>query len=158
MESLDLIFFQALADMSADMKKAQQKKAEDVLKRLRKGEEFGVLAKALSDDKRTKKRGGSSGFFSKGKRINSYGEAFEQKAFSLKVGEISDVFEAKNGFYILKVVEKKEGGDASGRLIQRAQRQREKGCDKTHQQAGCRPAQGAANVDGPGQRGFVARV
>ena len=103
----NLILFEVKKDDTPDVKKEKKKKAEEVLKKLKKGEDFEALAKEISDDRRTKKRGGSTGFFSKGKRKNSYGEEFENRAFSLKTGEISDVFEGKKGFYIIKVAEKK---------------------------------------------------
>lgn len=103
----NLILFEVKEDDVPDVKKKKEKQAEKTLKRLKKGEDFEALAKELSDDKRTKKRGGSTGFFSKGKRKNTYGEIFEEKVFSLKKGEMSDVFEDKKGFYIVKVADKK---------------------------------------------------
>jgi len=103
----NLILFEVKEDDTPAVKKEKKKQANKTLKRLKKGEDFEALAKELSDDKRTKKRGGSTGFFSKGKRKNTYGEIFEKKAFSLKKGEMSDVFEDKKGFYIIKVADKK---------------------------------------------------
>jgi parvulin-like peptidyl-prolyl isomerase len=104
----NLIQFEVKADAAADVKSEKKKLAEQTHKRLKKGEDFEAVAKEVSDDKRTKTRGGSTGFFGAGKRKETYGEAFEQKVFSLKPGELSDVFEGKDGYYIVKVVEKKE--------------------------------------------------
>ncbi|MEI6124946.1 MAG: peptidylprolyl isomerase [Pseudomonadota bacterium] len=104
----NLIQFEVKEDATPDDKKEKKKLAEQALKRLKKGEDFEVVAKEVSDDKRTKTRGGSTGFFGKGKRQETYGDAFEEKAFSLKQGDMSDVFESKGGFYIVKVIEKKE--------------------------------------------------
>jgi len=104
----NLIQFEVKAGATADVKTEKKKLAEQTLKRLKKGENFEAVAKEVSDDKRTKTRGGSTGFFSAGKRKEIYGEAFEKKAFSIKPGEMSDVFEGKDGYYIVKVLEKKE--------------------------------------------------
>jgi peptidyl-prolyl cis-trans isomerase C len=103
-----LIFFEAKDEAGAELRKQQKSKADKVHKRLKAGEDFEALAKELSDDSRTKRRGGTTGFFSEGRRAKVYGEPFEQYAFSLKPGEVSPVFAGKDGWYILSVVEKKE--------------------------------------------------
>ncbi len=109
----NLILFEVKDDATAEEKTEKEKKAEEVLKQLKNGADFEKLAKELSEDKRTKKRGGSTGFFSKGKRLNTYGEKFEEIVFSLKPGETSDVFESKKGFYIVRVADKKARRDQS---------------------------------------------
>ena len=103
-----LIQFEVKDNATAQQKAEKKHLAEKTLSRLKKGEDFEPVAKELSDDKRTKTRGGNTGFFTRGKRTDIYGEAFEAKAFSLKPGEISNVFEGKNGYYIIKVAERKE--------------------------------------------------
>ncbi len=103
----NLILFEVKEGDSTDVKKEKEAKARETLKKIKDGADFEELAKQVSDDKRTKKRGGSTGFFSEGRRKNTYGEKFEEVAFSLKQGELSDVFESKKGFYIVKVTEKK---------------------------------------------------
>ncbi|MCX8043103.1 MAG: peptidylprolyl isomerase [Desulfobacterota bacterium] len=105
---VNLIQFEVKDNATEQQKTEKKKQAEKALSRLKKGEDFEALAKELSDDKRTKTRGGNTGFFTRGKRNDIYGEAFEAKAFSLKPGEISDVFQGKNGYYIIKVAERKE--------------------------------------------------
>ncbi len=105
---VSLIFIEVKDDTAA-VKKEKKVKAEKILARLKKGEKIAALAKQLSDDVRTKKRKGTTGFFAKGRRLNSYGQAFENKAFSLKPGELSDVVESKGGFYILQLAKKKAG-------------------------------------------------
>lgn len=99
-----LIFVAVEGDSDKQKKK---EKADKLLNRLKQGEKIKALAKEFSDDRRTKKRGGSTGYFSRGRRLNSYGQAFEDRAFSLKRGEISDVIESKGGFYIIRLVDKK---------------------------------------------------
>ena len=79
-------------------------KAEEVLKRIRSGEDFIKLASEFSEDTSTNSKGGDLGFFPRGKMIKE----LEQAAFSLKPGEISDVIETPYGYHIVKVQEKKE--------------------------------------------------
>jgi peptidyl-prolyl cis-trans isomerase C len=97
-----LIFIEA-KDGSAEKKK----KAEMVLGRLKKGEKIEDLVRQFSDDLRTNKRGGTTGYFARGRRVSSYGQAFEDKVFSMKQGETSGVVKSKDGFYIINVVDKK---------------------------------------------------
>jgi peptidyl-prolyl cis-trans isomerase C len=103
-----LILFESPDNADQKIKKEKEEKARETLTKLKKGADFEELAKELSDDKRTQKRGGNTGFFSKGKREGTYGEKFEEIAFSLKPGATSDVFESKGGLYIVQVVEKKD--------------------------------------------------
>ena len=104
---VNLMLFEVKEDAPPEEATKKLKSAEAALKDLKKGKDFEALAKELSDDKRTKKRGGSTGYFSKGKRKNTYGDKFEEKAFSMKVGELSGVFKDKNGYYIIKIADKK---------------------------------------------------
>lgn len=104
---VNIIQFKLKDKATPEEKKAQKKKAEQALKRLKKGEDFEKVAKEASEDERTKNSGGNTGFFSKGKRMNTYGEKVEVKAFALKTGQLSDIIEEKNGYYIIKVGEKK---------------------------------------------------
>lgn len=94
------------SDSPKDLKKKKALAAK-ALARIKKGEDFEKVAKEMSEDERTKNRGGNTGLFSRGKRASLYGEAFEDKAFSLELNKVSDVFEAKGGLYIIKVVDKK---------------------------------------------------
>jgi peptidyl-prolyl cis-trans isomerase C len=104
---VNLIQFKLKENATSEEKSAQKKKASETLKRLKKDEDFEKVAKEVSEDERTKNNGGNTGFFSKGKRSNTYGPKVEDAAFSMKEGQISDIIEEKNGFYIIKVAEKK---------------------------------------------------
>ena len=97
-----LIFIEAKDD-SAEKKK----KVKRVLGRLKKGEKIEDLVGQFSDDIKTNKRGGTTGYFARDTRVKFYGQVFEDKAFSLKQGEISDVIKAKDGYYIIKLLDKK---------------------------------------------------
>jgi peptidyl-prolyl cis-trans isomerase C len=89
---------------SDEMKKKAEDKAEDILKRIKSGEDFAKLASEFSDDQHSRKKGGEIGFITKDRVTPDLGKV----AFSLKVGEVSPVFETSFGFHILKVEERKE--------------------------------------------------
>lgn len=78
-------------------------KAETVAGLAKRGEDFANLASSFSDDP-TGERGGDLGFFGKGDMIPK----FEEVAFSLKPGEVSDVVKTEFGYHIIKVEERKD--------------------------------------------------
>lgn len=88
--------------LSDKKKEEAKKKAEDILKKVKAGEEFSALAKEYSDDPGSASKGGDLGFFTKGQMV----KPFEEAAFSMKVGEISDLVESEFGYHIIKVTDK----------------------------------------------------
>lgn len=80
-----------------------KEKARGVLERAKKGEDFGALAKEFSDDS-TAKSGGDLGDFGRGQMVPE----FENSAFSLGVGAISDLVQTQFGVHIIKVNSKQE--------------------------------------------------
>jgi peptidyl-prolyl cis-trans isomerase C len=86
--------------------KAQARaKAEGVLKDVKAGKDFAALAKEHSADPGSAAQGGDLGFFQQGQMVGPFNDA----AFSLAPGAISDVVETDFGFHIIKVGEKKPG-------------------------------------------------
>ena len=91
---------------SAAEDKARTKIA-DVIRRAKAGEDFGRLAKELSDDPGSAKNGGEIGFVSKGQLVPD----FEAAMLTLKKGEISpEPVRSPFGFHAIKVLDINEGG------------------------------------------------
>ena len=93
-----------VAPNADDAKKAEAKaKIDEALKRARAGEDFAALAKEYSEDT-TKEDGGNLGIIQKGQTV----KPFEDAAFALKPGEISDIVETRFGYHIIKVDSRQE--------------------------------------------------
>lgn len=87
-------------------KKARERamaQIREVQSKLRQGESFEKLAKQYSEDPATAGRGGDLGFVERGTLFHS----FEETAFSLKPGEISDVVETPVGLHLIQMIEKR---------------------------------------------------
>jgi len=82
---------------------AVRKQAEEVLKRVKAGEDFAALAKQYSEDESNNAKGGDLDYFGRGSMVPE----FEQAAFGMKTGEISDLVKTSFGFHIIKVVDHK---------------------------------------------------
>lgn len=82
--------------------------AKEVLEKLNAGEDFAKLAAEYSTDEQTKENGGELGYFAKGKMVKE----FEDAAFALKVGEISEPVKTKHGYHIIKVTDHVEAAEA----------------------------------------------
>ncbi len=76
----------------------KQSEAIAVLERLKKGESFANLARELSVDRGSGKKGGDLGLFGRGVMV----KAFEDAAFKLNKGEISQPVKTEFGYHIIK--------------------------------------------------------
>jgi parvulin-like peptidyl-prolyl isomerase len=79
-------------------------KIEGLLARAKAGEDFAELAKRYSEDPGSKDTGGLYEDFGRGIMV----KPFEDAAFSVPVGEISDVVETAYGYHILQIVDRKK--------------------------------------------------
>lgn len=79
-----------------------KKKIEAAQKRLKNGEDFAKVAKDVSEGP-SAKRGGDLGYFRRGQMV----KPFEDAAFAMKTGQVSDIVRTRFGFHIIKVTDKK---------------------------------------------------
>lgn len=97
------ILIRADANAPAADKQKAKAKAEELLARAKKGEDFAKLASENSDDPGSKANGGDLSWFSRGQMV----EPFEKAAFSLQPNQISPVVETQFGYHVIQVLEKK---------------------------------------------------
>jgi len=70
------------------------------------GEDFAVIAAALSEDPGSKERGGDLGFFGRGQMV----PAFEEAAFGARPGELVGPVTTSFGAHLIQVLERRPGG------------------------------------------------
>jgi peptidyl-prolyl cis-trans isomerase SurA len=85
-----------------------KKKADTALKRVQDGEDFGEIAKRLSDGS-TKSQGGFLGIYKRGE----LSKELEDKVFQMKRNQLTEVMETKQGYLILQVLEHYDEGEQS---------------------------------------------
>jgi len=85
------------ADTAAARKAAKRRLAEGYLAQLRHGADFATLASRVSEDPGSKANGGSLGLITRGQMVR----VFEDIAFTLRPGQLSDVIESPFGFHIV---------------------------------------------------------
>jgi len=92
------ILINSKSDEDASVRAEKRKKLEAIQDKIAKGADFAALAKENSDCP-SKAQGGDLGFFERGQMV----KPFEDAAFKLKVGEVSDIVETPFGFHLIKV-------------------------------------------------------
>ena len=100
-----LLGFRGAQRSKATRTKDEAKKlAEELVIRTQKGEDFATLAEKYSDDPSAKQNKGDLGFFTWGRMVGS----FQETAFGMNPGEVSDPVESPFGFHVIKVVDRNE--------------------------------------------------
>jgi peptidyl-prolyl cis-trans isomerase D len=94
------ILFKTVGKTDAEIAEIRLK-AEDVLKKANSGASFEDLAKKFSEDDGTKPKGGDLGWIVEGQTVPE----FQQAAFTLPKGSISDLVKTQYGFHIIKVLD-----------------------------------------------------
>jgi peptidyl-prolyl cis-trans isomerase D len=95
------ILFKTIGKTDAEIAEIRQK-AEDVLKKAKSGANFEDLAKKYSEDDATKAKGGDLGWIVEKQTVPE----FEQAAFSVPKGSVSDLVKTQYGFHIIKVLDR----------------------------------------------------
>ena len=95
------ILIQVPQGADAATKAAAKTKAEGILKDLKAGKDFAAAAKENSQDPGSAVNGGDLGYFEQGQMV----PPFEQAAFALKPGQMSELVETQFGYHIIKVAE-----------------------------------------------------
>ncbi|MDT8441748.1 MAG: SurA N-terminal domain-containing protein [Desulfuromonadales bacterium] len=86
-------------DAGPEARAERRRFAEELLDKVRAGEDFAELARAWSDDKASAVNGGDLDYFSRGSMVPE----FERAAFNMQPGDISDLVETGFGYHIIKV-------------------------------------------------------
>jgi peptidyl-prolyl cis-trans isomerase D len=100
------ILFTLPEEAPAEREAAVRAKAEQVLQALRDGADFAALAQANSEDPSTAEKGGDLGFFPRGQMV----QPFEDVAFSLPIGQTSDLVRTAFGYHIIRLEDKVAAG------------------------------------------------
>jgi parvulin-like peptidyl-prolyl isomerase len=98
------ILIKAPSSASPDAREQARAKIDSLHALATGGGDFAQLAEENSEDPGSAAKGGDLGFFGWGKMVGE----FQQAAFSLKTGQISDVIETQYGYHIIKVEEKRD--------------------------------------------------
>lgn len=104
---MQMIFLPIPVGSDPAVKEQQSAKAQTIMKRSRAGEPFEGLANEFAPA--NPRTGGDIGYVEKG----TLNPAIEEVAFGLKSGEISDVIETPQGFYIIRALDRRGGGSLS---------------------------------------------
>ncbi len=79
-----------------------EKEAKDLVAKLKGGADFAELARKHSEDTGSKDSGGDLGFFARGRMVPE----FEQAAFGMKPGQLSEPIKSQFGYHVIKVADR----------------------------------------------------
>jgi peptidyl-prolyl cis-trans isomerase D len=97
------ILFRMPADATPEVRDSVTTRAQRVLQEARGGADFTQLAAQYSEEPGAAERGGDLGYFGPNQMV----QPFEEAAFRLNAGEISDLVETPFGIHIIKVEDKR---------------------------------------------------
>jgi peptidyl-prolyl cis-trans isomerase D len=132
---------------------AVRKQAEALLAKVKSGADFAALAKQHSEDEASKDAGGDLDYFGRGRMVPE----FDQAAWALNPGQISDVIKTSFGFHIIKLVDKRA---ATTRTLEEARPQIEEQLrwEKAQTEAGRVAESVADQIKTPADLESVARA
>ena len=91
-------------DKTQPEKEEIRRKMVKILDRARQGDDFTALARQYSEDPGSRDKGGLYESFSRGDMI----KPFEDAAFTIPIGEISNIVETENGYHIIQVIQREK--------------------------------------------------
>ena len=101
------ILFTLPSDADTETKDKVKAEAQAVLDKINSGSDFSEMAKLHSKDPGSADNGGDLGFFGKGEMV----PAFEESAYSMQPGSVSELVESSFGYHIIKLISV-EGGES----------------------------------------------
>jgi peptidyl-prolyl cis-trans isomerase C len=99
------ILLQAVEDDPPESLQVKRSRSQALLERARRGEDFSALAMEHSEGP-SAPQGGDLGYFARGQMV----KPFEDAAFDLATGEVSDIVQTRFGFHIIQVYDRREAG------------------------------------------------
>ncbi|MBI3046712.1 MAG: peptidyl-prolyl cis-trans isomerase [Acidobacteria bacterium] len=133
-----------LLNVAGQDEAAVRKQAEAILQQVKGGGDFAALARKFSEDEGTRENGGDLDYFGRGRMVPE----FEQAAFALEPGQVSDVVRTQFGFHVIKVVDKKPAVTRPFEEV-RAQIEEQLKMQRADEQLAARAAELAARVEDP---------
>jgi hypothetical protein len=122
------ILLRVPSDATPAQRDSVQQLAESLRQRAASGEDFSKLAEEYSQDPGSAARGGDLGWFGRGRMV----APFEEAAFRLEPGQVSNVVESPFGYHIIKVEERRQPELGAGEreqfrqmLVQRSEQEAE---------------------------------
>ncbi len=120
-EQVEVAHIFVIPEEDENVRARAHSRAEEIRDRALAGEDFAELAREYSADTGTKNRGGDLGWVRRGLFVPE----FEEKAFSMEAGEISDIVETQFGLHIIKLEERRGDSVRPRHILIRIERDEE---------------------------------